>query len=175
MENEQWAQVEVPAASQRWADLLVECAVGNPPEFVPQQPRLQNGADEATSPHGSPPTVGSSKQLLVEGRPYFVVGATLKAIEMLLDYLKVIMNLSLLTTDAMSRTIEYLKAFNSRTCQVVLGAGAMRSAGLKNITAKHLGMRHTARGRLVKPSCRTCMLLLMARRALPPPPLFRRR
>lgn len=31
------------------------------------------------------------------------------------------------------------KAFNSRTCQVVLGAGAMRSAGLKNITAKHLG------------------------------------
>lgn len=32
-----------------------------------------------------------------------------------------------------------LQSFNSRTCQVVLGAGAMRSAGLKNITAKHLG------------------------------------
>lgn len=31
------------------------------------------------------------------------------------------------------------QSFNSRTCQVVLGAGAMRSAGLKNITAKHLG------------------------------------
>jgi len=127
----------------------VECAVGNPPEFVPQQPELQNGANDTRSPLGSSPPVGSSKQLLVEGRPYFVVGATLKAIEMLLDYLKVIMNLSLLTTDAMSRTIEYLKAFNSRTCQVVLGAGAMRSAGLKNITAKHLGMRHTTRGRLV--------------------------
>jgi len=33
-----------------------------------------------------------------------------------------------------------MKAFNSRTCQVVLGAGAMRSAGLKNITAKHLAL-----------------------------------
>jgi vacuolar protein sorting-associated protein 54 len=32
-----------------------------------------------------------------------------------------------------------VQSFNSRTCQVVLGAGAMRSAGLKNITAKHLG------------------------------------
>lgn len=32
------------------------------------------------------------------------------------------------------------KQFNSRTCQVVLGAGAMRSAGLKNITAKHLAL-----------------------------------
>lgn len=40
----------------------------------------------------------------------------------------------------MSRIIEFLKAFNSRTCQVVLGAGAMRSAGLKNITAKHLAL-----------------------------------
>ena len=56
------------------------------------------------------------------------------------DYLKVIVNLSLLTTDTMSRVIEFLKAFNSRTCQVVLGAGAMRSAGLKNITAKHLAL-----------------------------------
>jgi len=52
----------------------------------------------------------------------------------------VIVNLSLLTTDTMSRIVEFLKAFNSRTCQVVLGAGAMRSAGLKNITAKHLAL-----------------------------------
>lgn len=58
---------------------------------------------------------------------------------LLVDYLKVIMNMPMLTTDTMSRVIELLKAFNSRTCQVVLGAGAMRSAGLKNITAKHLG------------------------------------
>ena len=35
---------------------------------------------------------------------------------LLTDYLKVIVNLSLLTTDAISRVIEFLKAFNSRTC-----------------------------------------------------------
>ena len=29
--------------------------------------------------------------------------------------------------------------FNSKSCQMILGAGAMRSAGLKNITAKHIG------------------------------------
>lgn len=34
----------------------------------------------------------------------------------------------------------FRQLFNSRTCQVVLGAGAMRSAGLKNITAKHLAL-----------------------------------
>ena len=29
--------------------------------------------------------------------------------------------------------------FNSRTCQLVLGAGALQLVGLKTITAKHLG------------------------------------
>ena len=31
--------------------------------------------------------------------------------------------------------------FNSRTCQVILGAGAIATAGLKSITSKHLGSR----------------------------------
>lgn len=151
VENEVWAQVEVPPEAQHWADLLVEAAVSNPTEFVMSEQALgatngkSNGAATnstgPSSPSNSVAAAGSARQLLVEGHPYFVVGATLKVMEMLLDYLRVVVNISLLTTDTMSRTIEYLKAFNSRTCQVVLGAGAMRSAGLKNITAKHLGKR----------------------------------
>ncbi|KAI0780435.1 Vps54-domain-containing protein [Trametes elegans] len=81
-----------------------------------------------------------TKHLRVEDRPFFAVSATLDVLVLLIDYLKVIVNLPLLTTDTMSRIIELLKSFNSRTCQVVLGAGAMRSAGLKNITAKHLAL-----------------------------------
>lgn len=30
--------------------------------------------------------------------------------------------------------------FNSRTCQLVLGAGSLAAAGLRSITAKHLAM-----------------------------------
>jgi len=59
---------------------------------------------------------------------------------LLVDYFRIIVNLSMLTTDTMSKVVEFFKSFNSRTCQVVLGAGAMRSAGLKNITAKHLAL-----------------------------------
>ena len=104
-----------------------------------------------TPPHLSPNGSGSSsakrrsaahspgKHLHIEGRHFFAVSATLEVLALLADYIKVIINLDTLTTDSVSRTIELLKAFNSRTCQVVLGAGAMRSAGLKNITAKHLG------------------------------------
>jgi hypothetical protein len=89
-------------------------------------------ADAASSP-------SSSKHLRIEDRTYYVVLATSEVLTLLMDYLMVVVNLSMLTTDAMSRVIEFLKSFNSRTCQVVLGAGAMKSAGLKNISAKHLG------------------------------------
>ncbi|EMD38072.1 hypothetical protein CERSUDRAFT_113213 [Gelatoporia subvermispora B] len=94
------------------------------------------------SPRASPrrTTSSPSKHLRIEDRTYFAVSATLEVLVLLADYLKIIVNLPMLTTDTMSRIIELLKAFNSRTCQVVLGAGAMRSAGLKNITAKHLAL-----------------------------------
>ncbi|KAJ7219528.1 vacuolar protein sorting-associated protein 54 [Mycena pura] len=107
-----------------------------------------NGAPQ--SPSALPPakrTNGASSQnkkakvrLRIEERTFSAVAATTEVLSLILDYLRVIMNLSMLTTDTMSRVVEFLKAFNSRTCQVVLGAGAMRSAGLKHITAKHLAL-----------------------------------
>ncbi|TFY63612.1 hypothetical protein EVG20_g6246 [Dentipellis fragilis] len=113
----------------------------------PRSPSLRSISPRPTSPRPilpRPQSNGSSgsptKHLRIEDRSYFIVSATSEALILVTDYLKVIVNLSLLTTDTMSRIIEFLKAFNSRTCQVVLGAGAMRSAGLKNITAKHLAL-----------------------------------
>jgi len=40
--------------------------------------------------------------------------------------------------------LECLKLFNSRLSQLILGAGATRSAGLKNITTKHLALASQA-------------------------------
>jgi len=128
---------------QRLVKTIIEAAVRDPPELVvgrdPPVPSIPNTPTVADTP-SSPTTTRASKHLRVEGISYFAVSATLETLALLLDYFKIIMNLSMLTTDTMSRIIEFLKAFNSRTCQVVLGAGAMRSAGLRVITAKHLGI-----------------------------------
>ena len=102
----------------------------------PNFPSVRPSASRASSRRSN----GPGKHLHIEDRAYFAVGATLEVLVILADYLKIIINLEMLTTETMSRVIELLKAFNSRTCQVVLGAGAMRSAGLKNITARHLGV-----------------------------------
>jgi Vps54-like protein len=52
------------------------------------------------------------------------------------------------------------QVLNSRMCQLVLGAGAMASAGLRSITAKHLALSAQAAGAHVH--LRSCVLRLRA-------------
>ncbi|KAF9227828.1 Vps54-domain-containing protein [Gyrodon lividus] len=151
VEDEQWNQMEVPPSLQHTADVLVDSAVRDPPALtiggIPSSPASPSpSTNGSTLPFSSTPgklngsSGSSAKYIRIEARPYFCVSATGAVLGLLLDYLKLVVNLSMLNTDTMSRVIEFLKAFNSRTCQVVLGAGAMRSAGLRNITARHLAL-----------------------------------
>lgn len=167
VEDEQWNAAEVAPSIQRIVEFLVDSSISDPPEFLLNRPTLEpdttslapsspippsavRAATSSPTPSLTSPDARTSrsprrsatspaKHLRIEDGSYFAVSATLDVLVLLVDYLKVVMNIPMLTTDTMSRVIELLKSFNSRTCQVVLGAGAMRSAGLKNITAKHLG------------------------------------
>ncbi|KAL0946762.1 hypothetical protein HGRIS_012937 [Hohenbuehelia grisea] len=152
VEDEQWNPSEVPPNLQHIADILVDSAVNDAAELrlTPGEataPGSTNGVANAPSegeslksPRANGAASAASKHLRIEDRTYFTVSATAEVLVLLQDYIRLVLNLPTLTTDAMNRVIEFLKAFNSRTCQVVLGAGAMRSAGLKNITAKHLAL-----------------------------------
>ncbi|KAJ5104389.1 Vacuolar protein sorting-associated protein 54 [Penicillium alfredii] len=53
-------------------------------------------------------------------------------------------NIPSMIQDIAPHLLEILKLFNSRSSQLILGAGATRSAGLKNITTKHLALSSQA-------------------------------
>ncbi|CEH16104.1 Vacuolar sorting protein VPS45 [Ceraceosorus bombacis] len=134
VEEEMWVQAEVAINDQDEVARIVESATADPKAFIlpaPAKDALSDSPIDAST---------SLKTLSIEEKQYFVVGASTHVLRLLAEYLRVVINLPLLTTEAMGRVVEFLKQFNSRTCQVVLGAGAMRSAGLKNITAKHLAL-----------------------------------
>jgi vacuolar protein sorting-associated protein 54 len=59
---------------------------------------------------------------------------------MIADYMHSAAVLPGLGGDIAQKLTELLKLFNTRTCQLVLGARAMQVAGLKTITAKHLAL-----------------------------------
>lgn len=135
VEDEQWSVVDVETKSQAVVNILIDAAMRDPPQLILSKQGAHSEDQNGAAINGTK----TAKHLLVEDRSYFAVSATLQILSLLIEYLKVVINFPLLTTDVVGRVMEFLKAFNSRTCQVVLGAGAMRSAGLKNITAKHLG------------------------------------
>ncbi|ESK84905.1 garp complex component [Moniliophthora roreri MCA 2997] len=167
VEDEVWGPVEVEVSEKGgvqqvvgWivdsavkdvGGLVVEDGEGGEPSHQPTEveapPNPIDTPPTATATTTSIPTTTAStstksKYLKVESHPFHTVACTNQALLLLLDYLKIPVNIPgrILTTDVMSRVMEFMKAFNSRTCQVVLGAGALRSAGLKNITAKHLAL-----------------------------------
>ncbi|KAL7241390.1 hypothetical protein ACSBR1_014061 [Camellia fascicularis] len=82
----------------------------------------------------------SSQTLLFRGVGYHMVNCGLILLKMLSEYIDMSNYLPVLSSEVVHRVVEILKFFNTRTCQLVLGAGAMQVSGLKSITSKHLAL-----------------------------------
>ena len=106
VQEEQWTQIDVSPPTQHIVNLLIEAAVSDPrectiPPLASPKVNSENGAT-------------ASKVLNVEEKTFFVVKATAESLNLLGDYLKIVINLELVTTDVMSRIIEFLKVSNMR-------------------------------------------------------------
>eukprot|EP00850_Spirogloea_muscicola_P014444 SM000104S09314 [mRNA] locus=s104:23447:28973:+ [translate_table: standard] len=82
----------------------------------------------------------SMKTLPLKGNSYHVVECSVLLATLLQENLHTAEALPAMAMEVVHRVAELLKLFNSRTCQLVLGAGAMQVSGLKSITAKHLAL-----------------------------------
>lgn len=102
----------------------------------PLQVAVQTAIDAQSAPHGS---AAAAQVVLPAGRYYIVnsVALLLQHIESLLAFGAVPCALQF---DMGSRVGELLRLFNSQSQQLVLGAGAMASAGLRSITARHMAV-----------------------------------
>lgn len=160
--------MDTTPALQSCVDLLVKLASHNSPESLSElnsdDHRIKalatpvsyvdvvdfpTSSDVYPKPQLSPKLVTGSAPLStaidlghhlhIDDHSYCVVSAIRVIPVLLLDYLKVIINIPEVTMDAISSMVYCLKTFDSRIYDSVLAAGAIRSARLKNITVKHLG------------------------------------
>ncbi|CAK6976311.1 vacuolar protein sorting-associated protein 54 [Scomber scombrus] len=123
LDNERWKQAEVPAEFQ---DLVNSIADG----------RITLPERKTTGPDDKKP----AEFLLVNGQKYAVVGTVLLLIRIFLEYCQCVSDIPAIATDMLTRLSDLLKHFNSRSCQLVLGAGALQVVGLKTITTKNLAL-----------------------------------
>ncbi|KAL6076905.1 Vacuolar protein sorting-associated protein 54, variant 4 [Balamuthia mandrillaris] len=83
---------------------------------------------------------GMSPTLQLGERRYTLVNAALMLLKTVWEYMACLDELPVLSMDLLQKLASLLQMFNSRTCGLVLGAGAMQVAQLKSITAKHLAL-----------------------------------
>eukprot|EP00095_Tigriopus_kingsejongensis_P012711 maker-scaffold22_size673200-snap-gene-5.45 protein:Tk12711 transcript:maker-scaffold22_size673200-snap-gene-5.45-mRNA-1 annotation:"hypothetical protein DAPPUDRAFT_323315" len=89
-------------------------------------------------PNSSPRPLGH--QFHVMGQDYSVVEVVAGVLKILAEYCNLCSMLPSITVELGLKTAEFIKFFNSRTCQLVLGAGAISVSGLKTITIRNLAL-----------------------------------
>ncbi|XP_034083576.1 LOW QUALITY PROTEIN: vacuolar protein sorting-associated protein 54 [Gymnodraco acuticeps] len=123
LDNERWKQAEVPAEFQDLVNSIADGRITLPERKIP-------GTEDRK------PT----EFLFVNGQKYAVVGTVLLLIRIFLEYCQCVNDIPSIATDMLTRLSDLLKHFNSRSCQLVLGAGALQVVGLKTITTKNLAL-----------------------------------
>ncbi|CAG0887017.1 unnamed protein product [Darwinula stevensoni] len=121
LESEQWKPTEVPAELQKLVDDIVFAG-----SF-----ELNKDSSYESKP---------KKSLSVAGEDFTVVGVVLLLVKIMSSYSVYAKHCQFLTPDLLSRLTELLQFYNSRVCQLLLGAEARTRAGLRSITARHLAL-----------------------------------
>jgi hypothetical protein len=79
-------------------------------------------------------------QLLLSGKSFHLVNSALMLLKLVEEYMGLYDLMPQFGAEIVHRELELLKVFNSQTAALVLGAGAMRTAGLRSISAKQLAL-----------------------------------
>lgn len=80
------------------------------------------------------------KYLFINKESYALVGTVQLLIKILLEYCDATRQSPIIVQYLVHCMLELLRLFNSRCCQLVLGAGAIQSAGLKTISTSNLAL-----------------------------------
>ena len=80
------------------------------------------------------------RSAIIEEQKYILPESVMTVLVGIQGFEKMITEISSMTQEIITSLLEYLKLFNSRSLQLILGTRATRSAGLKNIIIKHLAL-----------------------------------
>lgn len=87
--------------------------------------------------------------VVLGGQRFYIVTCTLMFLTFLEKYLSFLDLLPTFEPEVARRLTELIQVFNSRTCQMILGGGALATAGLKNLKTRHLAFASQSLGLLM--------------------------
>lgn len=103
-------------------------------------PPIGNGVQTngTGTPHPDTPT--KKINATIDDQKFILPESALLVLRELETYLRLLVVMPGMASEIAQGMLSFLKLHNSRTYQLILGAGATKTAGLKSITTKHLAM-----------------------------------
>ncbi|KAF8454136.1 Vps54-like protein-domain-containing protein [Terfezia claveryi] len=150
LEKDKWGAKDCDEKTQEGLNRIVDAATVDPEIWVRHAKIFEDTRDTSTyeTTVEVPTTNGTAnaakapqvRNAMVEDQPFILPESSLKVLQEIERYEGLIVMMPGMTSEIAANMLDFLKIFNSRACQLILGAGATKSAGLKNITTKHLAL-----------------------------------
>ncbi|KIW01621.1 uncharacterized protein PV09_07092 [Verruconis gallopava] len=152
MDSDQWAAKDFAASDEKVLSQVLEAMSNDPRPWISHSYIWEDNA--AQTPSGTPQingnaAAGGSKEqaqpAIVDDERFILASSAISLLHGISRYQILVACIPSIAADVSRELNEYLRFFNSRLCQLILGAGATKSsAALPNINTKHLALASQA-------------------------------
>ncbi|KAJ4306577.1 hypothetical protein N0V88_001381 [Collariella sp. IMI 366227] len=112
--------------------------------WIPYPDMETSTSDEAdplsAQTNGTTTSKAKTRSAAVDSETFLLPNSAIFCMHGISHFLHLMAAIPSMTAEISASLIAYLQLFNSRCTQLILGAGATRSAGLRNINTKHLAL-----------------------------------
>lgn len=155
LDNDSWNAQDFGEAENKVLQRILGSASSDPAEWKSAKPIWEDAgpAADGVMPNGEATTNGTSvpngqptsgkstaKPAYIDDTKYVLVGSAIALLTTIDTFLSLTAKMQSMTPQISTNLLDVLRTFDSRSRQLILGAGATRVAGLKNITTKHLAL-----------------------------------
>lgn len=141
MEADQWGAVDFTDSHKERLERILGSSTSDPSAWtLGTQVWIPYPDDEEKEANGvDAQSNGSGKsKAIIDSEVFVLPNSAIYCMDGMANFLHLTVAIPSITTDIAKSLMKYLQFFNSRCKQLILGAGATKTAGLRNITTRHL-------------------------------------
>lgn len=139
MSSDDWQDQGFTAKDDGILELVLQCSTSDPPEWT-EMSKIWSLSREGTMSNVTEDSEVKDKArpATIDEETFLLPSSAILCLEGISNFLRLIGGIPSMTPDITVSLISYLQTFDSRCRQLVLGAGSILSAGLRNISTTNL-------------------------------------
>ncbi|KAF3932869.1 hypothetical protein ABW19_dt0210539 [Dactylella cylindrospora] len=144
IEKDQWEAKDFKPSAKAGLERILEAATKDSDSWLAWGRVYEDPPLPEDNAESDQQTTGKIRTAMIDEQRFILPESGLAVLRLIESYECLFTMIPVSVADVAGNMLEFLKLFNSRVCQVILGAGATKSAGLKHITTKHLALASQA-------------------------------